>query len=117
MKMLGVITQMNDHEISRTNIANQRVHDRFSTPLVSVNNQGNIHAVIQVKRLNSDVIGNLKVLGIKIEYTNRDFKLITSWIPFDVVESLTKDNNILNISNTGKPYVKTGTFVTNLITL
>gem|GEM_PF-4033595 len=49
MHMLGVISKMKAQGINRVNMIHQQVRDRFSIPIVSLNDQGKIHAVIYVR--------------------------------------------------------------------
>ena len=112
MKILDVIGQMKAQGINRGNVAKQQVHDRFSSSLVELDDLGNVHVKIYLTQMSESSIEKLKALGISVEYADQSFKRVTCKIPFDVVETLAKDDNVTGIYNVGKPHVNVGTYTT-----
>ena len=80
----SLIHDMQAGGITRHN-ATQRQAASYSTPLVKVDKQGNIHTVIHVKTLNDMVIAELKAKQVDIEITNVSLKRIQAWVPFNLV--------------------------------
>jgi hypothetical protein len=111
-QMLGVITKMKSQGINHSNVLNQQVHSHFSTRLINLDNNGNIHAEIYLKKSDDISVNKLKESGVKVEYNDTHFNIATCWVPFDTVEYIAKDNNVLGIYNCGIPIHHTGSYTT-----
>jgi len=105
--LLDVARQMKSQGITRSNAANNSVHKKFSTPLVDVNDQGNFYVKIYLKQLGDQSISKLNSLGITVQSIGKKYQEAICWVPFDVIETLVKDDNVGCITNVSKPYVKT----------
>ena len=110
MKMLDVIVKMRMEEIKRTNISQHKVKERFSNQLFQIDDSGNIHAAVYMKDISLKSIDEIKAEGVKVEYINEHFKRLTCYIPFDIVEELSRNENILKIACIEKPFVNVGEY-------
>ena len=89
------------------------MHSRFSNPLVNLDNNGNIHAEIYMKKSDDISVNKLKESGVKVEYNDTHFNIATCWIPFDTVEYIAKDNNESTAVYKGND-IKTSNFTVTL---
>lgn len=112
MKMLEVGRQMRAQGITQSKAASQHVGRTFSTSLVEVSDQASFHAEVYLKQFDDAAVAKLVTLGIIVEYTNENFKQITCWVPFNTIETLAKDDNVVNVCNVGKPHVNVGAYTT-----
>lgn len=112
MKMLDAIVQMRAEGINRANALQHRIKERFSNPILQIDDAGNFHVEVYMKDVNSKNIDQLKTAGATVEYIDEHFKRVTCSIPFDAVEVLSKNENILTIASIEKPKVRIGSYTT-----
>jgi len=121
-KLLDVVRQVKLAGITHLNAENNNVHNRFSNQLVEVNDQANFHVKIYLKQLDENNINKLKAMGIIVQSAVNKYNQVFCWVPFDAIDALSKDNNILRISNVGKthhntdPYKTVGDQILNAVT-
>jgi hypothetical protein len=82
--MQSVIAKMKKTGITSENVERRDVVT-YTTPLVKVDEAGNIHAYICLKEFDSISIAQLKDYGVILELVNRDLKIIQAWVPFGYV--------------------------------
>ena len=111
-QLLDVVRQLRLRGITRSNATMNNVDKQFSTPVVTLNNKANFHVNIHLKQLNEKIISKLKALGVTVQGTGKKFRQVTCWVPFDLIETLAKDDNVGSIYNVSKPYVKTLPYTT-----
>jgi hypothetical protein len=75
----AVITQLPGH------VANPQV---LSTHRVRVNAAGEIQAYVLLTEYRTEHVARLEALGMRVELTLPDFRVVQGWIPGDVVEAV-----------------------------
>jgi hypothetical protein len=74
--------RMQEDGITAENVAAHRA-ETYSTPLVRVDAQGNMHAVILVHAMDDHVLALLGEHNVRLEIVEVPLHMIQAWIPFD----------------------------------
>ena len=62
--------------------------DTYTTPLVRVDAQGNIHAVLLVRVIDEHVLALLGEHRVRLDSMHEKLLLVQAWIPFDRLEDV-----------------------------
>ncbi len=83
-----VLTKMKTMGVTRNNVQNFKTEE-LSTPVVKVNDSGNVQTYIHVNNeVNDAKLAQLKALGVIIEIANTKYKIVQAWVPFDKLEEV-----------------------------
>ena len=79
--------RMQEDGLTAENVA---VHhaDTYTTPLVRVDAQGNIHAVLLVSVIDEHVLALLEEHRVRIDILHEKLRQVQAWIPFDRLEDV-----------------------------
>lgn len=75
-----VLDKMGGTEALRNGVEGLSAED-FSTPLVKVDDEGNIQVYVHMSETSGENIEQLKGMGLVPEITNDDLKIVQGWIP------------------------------------
>jgi len=70
---------------------------RFSTPLIHVNDDGEIQVYLGVKSWEDSFSESLRQLGARIEIANAPLRLVQAWLPYDQVRKVAELPFVLRI--------------------
>ena len=104
LNTLDVIRQLKSRGITRSSAAESNVSKQFSTSLVQLDGNANIHLKVHLRQFDDTSIAKLKVHGVKVGNIDNKFKEAICWVPFDAVDSLAKDDNVECLANVIKPH-------------
>lgn len=65
-----------------------RQTESYSTPLMRVDQHGNLHVVILVTTIDARVESRLEQHGVRIEFVHTELRMIQAWVPFDRLERI-----------------------------
>ena len=79
--------RMQEDGLTAENVA---VHhaDTYTTPLVRVDAQGNLHAVLLVSVIDEHVLALLEEHRVRIDILHEKLRQVQAWIPFDRLEDV-----------------------------
>jgi hypothetical protein len=73
--------------LTADNVAAHHAHT-YTTPLVRVDVQGNIHALLLVSAIDEHVLSRLEEHRVRIDMVYDTLLLVQAWIPFDRLEDV-----------------------------
>ena len=79
-------SELEEANATSYNAATLRVAERFSSPLVRVDDTARVQVYLKVDFLDDDIQEILKSGGVEIEIANEEWNLIQAWIPSEDVE-------------------------------
>jgi hypothetical protein len=79
--------RMQEDGLTAENVAAHHAHT-YTTPLVRVDAQGNIHAVLLVSVIDEHVLALLGEYRVRIDLIYEKLLLVQAWIPFDRLEDV-----------------------------
>jgi hypothetical protein len=82
-----VVQRMRADGITADNAA-ARQTESYSTPLMRVDQHGNLHVVLLVATPNAGVVSRLEQHGVRIEFVHTELRMIQAWVPFDRLERI-----------------------------
>jgi subtilisin family serine protease len=106
-----VVDKMKSMGVTRSNIQDIKPQE-LSTPLVKVNESGEIQVYIHVEEVNEENLVKLRALGVKIEIANAKYKIIQGWVPFDKVEEVSNLSFVKKITPPSYGKTRTGSVTT-----
>ncbi len=101
-----ILTKMKTMGVTRNNVQNFKTEE-LSTPLVKVNDSGNVQTYIHVNEINDENLAQLKALGVIIEIAKPKYKIVQVWVPFDKLDEVTNLSFVTKV--TPPSYAKTRT--------
>jgi hypothetical protein len=78
---------MQEDGLTAENVAAHHAHT-YTTPLVQVDAQGNMHAVLLVSAIDERVLSLLEEHRVRIDIIDEKLLLVQAWIPFDRLEDV-----------------------------
>lgn len=93
--------------ITRENIDQEDISN-FSSPNVRIDDSGNIQSYVFVNELNDEIIRQLEELGMIIDTSNEEYKVIQGWIPFHMVEKVSTLGFVIRITTPDYAFPRTG---------
>jgi hypothetical protein len=79
--------RMQEDGLTAENVAAYHAHT-YTTPLVRVDAQGNIHAVLLVSAIDEHILSLLAEHRVRIDIIYEKLLLVQAWIPFDRLEDV-----------------------------
>jgi hypothetical protein len=79
--------RMQEDGLTAENVAAHNA-DTYTTPLVRVDAQGNIHAVLLVRAIDEHVLALLGEHRVRLDSMHEKLLLVQAWIPFDRLEDV-----------------------------
>ena len=75
--------------INGSNAARRNAANRFSSPLIKVDDHARIHLYIELTEVNSVRLNALERTGqIVIQIADPDLKLVQAWVPYERIEAI-----------------------------
>jgi len=75
--------------VTYTNVPVPEVSNRFSSPLLKVDDRARMHLYLELSEVNdSSLIAIAKVADIEVEIVNPELKIVQAWVPYDRIEAL-----------------------------
>jgi hypothetical protein len=65
-----------------------RQTESYSTPLMRVDQHGNLHLVLLVATPDARVGSRLEQHGVRVEFVHTELRMIQAWVPFDQLERI-----------------------------
>lgn len=84
----------------------------FSTPLVKVDDEGNVQVYVHMSETSGGNIEQLKGIGLVPEITNDDLKIVQGWIPGGSVEKAAELGFVLRITPPSYGHTRAGSVTT-----
>jgi hypothetical protein len=79
--------RMQEDGLTAENVAAHHA-DTYTTPLVRVDAQGNLHAVLLVSVIDEHVLALLEEHRVRIDILHEKLRQVQAWIPFDRLEDV-----------------------------
>jgi hypothetical protein len=106
-----VLNKMADAAASRNGAQSLSAED-FSTPLVKVDNSGNIEVYVHMSESSGENIGQLTALGLIPEVINENLKIVQGWLPGGSLEKAAELGFVSRITPPSYGYTRAGSVTT-----
>ncbi|MEW6145386.1 MAG: S8 family serine peptidase [Thermodesulfobacteriota bacterium] len=110
-KLTEVIGRIAETGAARNGIESLSAKD-FSTPLVRVDDQGNIQVYVQMSEPGDENIGQLKELGMVTEVVNENLNIVQGWLPYGSIEQAAGLGFVSKITPPSYGYPREGSVTT-----
>lgn len=105
--LLRLLGKMEDKGVTGKGIGSLHADD-LSTPLVKVDDQGNVQVYVHMNESNSENIGQLEGLGLIPEVVNDELKIVQGWLPHENVEKAAELGFVSKITPPSYGYPRAG---------
>ncbi len=96
-KISAILQEMKEVGMTRRNIQDFSP-ERFSTPFVRVNKQGEVQVYVYVTAVNEENVSKLKEYDLQVEIVNEKYKVVQGWLPFDKVDKVSELDFVVKIT-------------------
>lgn len=101
------MTVMNEMGITRYNFNSMNPRN-LSTPLVKVDNSGNVEVYVHLNEVSDEDLKRLNEMGLDMEVLNENLKIVQGWLPYDAIEGASELGFVSKITPPSYGYTKAG---------
>lgn len=110
-RLTKVLNKMAEMGVSRNNIQSLGAED-LSTPLVKVDNAGNIEVYVHLSEFSDENLKRLNEMGLISEVINESLKIVQGWLPYDNIEKATQLGFVSKITPPSYGHTREGSVTT-----
>jgi len=91
------LTKMKTMGVTRSNVQDFNPQE-LSSPLVKLDESGNVQTYIHVSEVNEENLSQLEALGVGVEIANEKYKIVQGWVPFDKLEEVASLGFVIKVT-------------------